>query len=67
MGNWFFNRPNDRQREKIIHDVFVRGRFGGASCAKNFGSSELMVMAYCCKLIFRLLRLLETSRPLLRS
>ncbi|MGH7599710.1 MAG: hypothetical protein ACREOI_25430 [bacterium] len=42
MEIWLFDRPKDRQREKIIPDVFVSGRFGGTSCAKNSRSSELL-------------------------
>jgi hypothetical protein len=41
MENWLFNRPKERQREKIVHDVFVSGCFGATSCAKNRDSSEL--------------------------
>jgi hypothetical protein len=41
MGNWLFSRPKDHQSEKIFHDVFVNGCFGGTFCAKNFRSSEL--------------------------
>jgi hypothetical protein len=44
MENWLFNRPKERQREKIVHDVFVSGCFGATSCAKNRDSSEL----YAC-------------------
>jgi hypothetical protein len=41
MENWLFNRPKERQREKIVHDVFVSGCFSATSCAKNRDSSEL--------------------------
>jgi hypothetical protein len=39
-----FQLPQNRQREKIIHDAFASGCFGSASCAKNCDSSELRPM-----------------------
>jgi transposase-like protein len=36
-----FQLPQNRQREKIIHDAFASGCSGSASCAKNCDSSEL--------------------------
>jgi len=36
-----FNRPKNRQREKIIRDVFANHCSCSTSCAKNFDSSSL--------------------------
>jgi hypothetical protein len=60
MENWLFNRPKERQREKIVHDVFVSGCFGATSCAKNRDSSELQfTRSPFIQRLFHQLRLLE--------
>jgi hypothetical protein len=41
VGILVFDRPKNRQREKIFHEVLASGCFGNTSCAKNFDSSEL--------------------------